>query len=144
MKSTQTIQISIYKAFGKSRYNNYEYNHLLDEFEFVYEAEVSSVADFIALTYRLNKFVKYKKPTDKNWYTSRTMVKRLFKKEIVNNKPIIKIAEVNCWEEKQREERLKKEEARKRMEERESSEIRRFLNDDIRYSDNLTGFGEWN
>jgi hypothetical protein len=116
MANTQTIQISIYKSFEKSQsesemYNNYDcnndyYSHL-EEFEFVYEAEISSVADFLALTYRFDKQVKYKKPTDKNWYTAKTMVKRLFKNEVAKNKPIIKIAEINCWKQKREEKRLK-------------------------------------
>lgn len=116
MENKQKIQISIYKAFEKSQsengmYNNSDYNNdyygHLDEFEIVYETEISSVADFVALTYRFDKLVKYKKPTDKNWYTARSMMKRLFKNEVVNNKPIIKIVEINDWKQKREEKRLK-------------------------------------
>ncbi|MBN3553311.1 hypothetical protein JYA63_03470 [Fictibacillus nanhaiensis] len=111
MKNTQTIQISIYNSFNNSFSEKTEY-------EFVYEAKVTCVAEFIVLTYQFNKFVKYKKPTDKNWYTPRTMIKRLFKNEI-ENIPLIKIAEVNCWEKKREEANLKREQADLRREERQ-------------------------
>ncbi|MDK8643802.1 hypothetical protein [Niallia taxi] len=131
MQTKQTIQISIYnsnrdrsKQLRDTRFGPFQE---WSEYEFVYEAEISSIADFIALTYRFDKFVKYKKPTDKNWYTTKIMGKRLFKNEVVNNKPIIKIVEVNCWEEKREKDYQKKLAAVKRREERESAEFERFM-----------------
>lgn len=110
MKNTQKIQISIYKTFESPMgYDDvcetFYQEH--NEFEFIYETEISSVADFLAVTYQFDKLVQYKKPTDKNWYTARSMMKRLFKKEVANNKPIIKIVETIPWEQKREEKRLK-------------------------------------
>lgn len=127
MENTQKIQISVYKAFegpydaeyhklkltfGSSILEEYKYNR--NEYELVYEAKINNIADFVALTYRFDKQVKYKKPTDKNWYTARSMMKRLFKNEVANNKPIIKIVEINDWKQKREEKRLKAEAAEKR------------------------------
>lgn len=49
--------------------------------EKVYEAEVSSIQEFIALSYMNDKKIKYKKATDKTWYTPKALAKRVFKKE---------------------------------------------------------------
>ncbi|MDC2863490.1 hypothetical protein [Bacillus sp. BP-3] len=145
METKQTIQISIYnsnqdrtKQLINSGFGSY---YPLSEYEFVYEAEISSVADFIALTYRFDKFVKYKKPTDKNWYNAKTMVKRLFKNEVVNNKPIIKIIEVNCWKEKREKEYQKKLAAEKRREEREALATKKYW-EEFRRNPQMPEFGE--
>ncbi|MFQ3546595.1 hypothetical protein Q7A53_21135 [Halobacillus rhizosphaerae] len=74
MTQSITIQISVY-------------NWSIME-EFVYETQISSVGDFLALTYRFNKQVKYRKSTDKNWYYGKTMIKRLFKKDLNNGNPL--------------------------------------------------------
>lgn len=66
--SEKTIQISVYD------WKNMK--------EYIYESTVSSVEDMIALYYKFNRQVKFKKPTDKNWYYCKTMIKRLFKSEI--------------------------------------------------------------
>lgn len=50
--------------------------------EFVYEFYVRNIEDMVVLSHRFSSKVKYKKPTDKNWYTYRSMVYRLFRKEI--------------------------------------------------------------
>lgn len=63
--------------------------------ELVYEAQIGSIEDFLALSYRFDKKVKYKKPTDKNWYYAKTMVKRLYKKELLGRVPVIKIVSTN-------------------------------------------------
>lgn len=76
---THTIQISIY-------------NWVIDE-ELIYETQVSSPEEMVALIYSYGKKVRFKKPTDKNWYYGRTLVKRLFKKELKNVKPLVKIAD---------------------------------------------------
>lgn len=50
--------------------------------ESIYQTQVSNLSEFIALTFKHYRQVKYKKPTDKNWYHSKTMAKRLFKSEL--------------------------------------------------------------
>ncbi|PLT29219.1 hypothetical protein [Peribacillus deserti] len=50
--------------------------------EDVFKVHIKSIEDMVILTHRLGCKVKYKKPTDKNWYTYRSRVKRLFNKEI--------------------------------------------------------------
>lgn len=58
--------------------------------ELVYEAQVNSLEELISLTYSFGKQVKFKKPTDKNWYYAKTLIKRLFKKDLEKLKPLIK------------------------------------------------------
>lgn len=105
MTKTTTIQISIY-------------NWSLME-EIVYEAQIGSIEDFLALTYQFDKKVKYKKTTDKNWYYAKTMVKRLFKKELAGKDPVIKFVVTNDLNKIEEEKAKAKEEARLKKEEEE-------------------------
>ncbi|QDP39434.1 hypothetical protein [Radiobacillus deserti] len=81
MTKTTTIQISVYD------YNTME--------ELIYETQIGSIEELIALSYRYDKSVKYKKPTDKNWYYCRTMIKRLFKKELNSKNNEVKLVTTN-------------------------------------------------
>jgi hypothetical protein len=87
--------------------------------ELVYEAQIGSIEDFLALTYRFDKKVKYKKPTDKNWYYAKTMVKRLFKKELVGKSPKIKFTTANDLKKIEEQKQKIKEEARLKREQEE-------------------------
>lgn len=107
MKKT-TIQISTYEySVGE---------------EIIYEAEVDSLAGFLALTYYFNKRARYKKSTDKNWYYGKTLLKRLFKKELAENHPTIKFFTTNDLDKIFEEKRIKKEEQKRKEEERERQE----------------------
>lgn len=98
MEQTTTIQISVYD-WGKME-------------ERVYEARVGSIAELVALSYQFNKNAKYKKSTDKNWYYCKTMIKRLFKKELSTKQPKIKFVTTNDLNKIQEEKRKAEEEAR--------------------------------
>lgn len=50
--------------------------------ECIHEIYVQNIEDMAVLFHRFGSKAKYKKPTDKNWYTYRAMMNRLFKKEI--------------------------------------------------------------
>lgn len=78
MKETTTIQISVYDWVNME--------------EIVYETQVRSVEDMVALTYQFDNKVKYKKPTDQNWYYAKTMLKRLFKQDLIKTPNIEHIA----------------------------------------------------
>ncbi|PGB72260.1 hypothetical protein [Bacillus wiedmannii] len=105
---TTTIQISVYDYSLKK--------------ELVYETEVGSIEDMITLSYRYEKRVKYRKPTDKRWYHCKTMIKRLFKKEL-ESKPF----EVNLVEENDLDKALE-EYHRPRLErEKKEAEYEKFL-----------------
>ena len=105
---TTTIQISVYDYSLKK--------------ELVYETEVGSIEDMITLSYRYEKRVKYRKPTDKRWYHCKTMIKRLFKKEL-EAKPF----EVTLVEENDLDKSLE-EYHRPRIErEKEQAEYEKFL-----------------
>ena len=75
------IQMSVY---------NYNVGH-----EFIYETEIDSLEELLSLSYKFDTKIKYKKKTDKNWYYAKTMVRRLFKKELEIHKPIIKVVKIN-------------------------------------------------
>ncbi|MGE7586477.1 hypothetical protein [Peribacillus sp. NPDC101480] len=100
---TTTIQISIYDW------------SIMEEL--VFEAQISSIEEFLALTYRFDKKVKYKKATDKNWYHAKTMIKRLFKKDVAKNRPVIKFVTTNDLNKIGEEKRKAEEEKRKAEEE---------------------------
>lgn len=118
---TTTIQISVY---------DYSFKR-----ELVYETEVGSIEDMIALSYRYDKKVKYRKPTDKRWYHCKTMVKRLFKKEL-EAKPF----EVTLVEENDLDKALE-EYHRPRLEgEKKEEEYEKFL-DQFDYREGREGFG---
>jgi hypothetical protein len=102
MKKT-TIQISVY-------------DWTIME-EIIFETQISSLGDFVALTYRYNKKVKYKKASDKNWYYAKTMVKRLFKNEIGASGIKIKFVTSNDLNKMEEEKQKKKEEAQREEEE---------------------------
>ncbi|CDQ21808.1 hypothetical protein [Halobacillus karajensis] len=104
MTKTTTIQISIYEW------------SIMEEI--VYETQISSVGEFLALTYRFDKKIKYKKPTDKNWYYAKTMIKRLFKKEL-SSKSTIKFVKTNDLNKMYEEKEKAKEEARLKKEKEE-------------------------
>jgi hypothetical protein len=90
--------------------------------EIVYEAQIGSVSDFLSLTYRFGKKVKYKKPTDKNWYYGKTMIKRLFKKEIAI-KPTLKFVTTNDLNKIEEDKRKAEHEIRLKEEEKEREEM---------------------
>ncbi|MDN4493359.1 hypothetical protein [Ureibacillus aquaedulcis] len=102
MTKTTTIQISVYDWYLKH--------------EYIYETQIGSVEDLISLSSQFNKKVKYKKPTDINWYYSKTMIKRLFKKEIASAEyPEVKLVatnDLNKLIEERHQEKLKKEKER--------------------------------
>ncbi|HFK1513844.1 hypothetical protein [Bacillus paranthracis] len=102
--TTTTIQISVYDW------------SIMEEI--VYEAQIGSVTDFLSLTYRFDKKVKYKKPTDKNWYYGKTMIKRLFKEEIAI-KPTLKFMTTNDLNKIEEEKRKAEEEIKLKKEKEE-------------------------
>jgi hypothetical protein len=81
MTKTTTIQISIYD-WGKME-------------ELICESQIGSIEDLVVLSYRFDKSVKYKKPTDKNWYYCKTMIKRLFRDEITAKNDDVKLVTSN-------------------------------------------------
>ncbi|MDC7732016.1 MULTISPECIES: hypothetical protein [Bacillus cereus group] len=106
--NTTTIQISVYDW------------SIMEEI--IYEARIGSIIDFLSLTYRFDKKVKYKKTTDKNWYYGKTMIKRLFKKEIAI-KPTLKFVTTNDLNKIEEEKRKAAEEIRLKEEEKEREEM---------------------
>lgn len=48
----------------------------------VYEAEVHSAEDLLALSLTKGRYTKFKRTTDKQWYTFRTFAKRLFERQM--------------------------------------------------------------
>lgn len=48
--------------------------------EFIYEVQINNIGDLATLYNRFHNKVRFKKTTDKNWYTYRAMSTRLFKK----------------------------------------------------------------
>lgn len=68
MTKTTTIQISVY--------NWYDYEEL------IYQTQINSDEEFLALSFNFGNEAKYKRVTDKNWYRSKTMLEGLFRKEI--------------------------------------------------------------
>ncbi|HFJ9371738.1 TPA: hypothetical protein ACGW7B_002260 [Bacillus nitratireducens] len=59
--------------------------------EFIYEVQINNIGDLAVLHNRFHNKVRFKKPTDKNWYTYRAMSTRLFKKETSE----LKLIEIN-------------------------------------------------
>jgi len=80
------LLISLYDWQG-----NYDYHgkFLHPIRETIFEVQIRSMKDMVILTHRLGVSVKYKKPTDKNWYTPRAMTRRLFRKEINGDHPYL-------------------------------------------------------
>ena len=74
------IQISVYNWAEKE--------------EEIYEAKVKNLGEYYELTRGLHKSTKVKKSTDKNWYYSKTLAKRLFKEEL-SYKPEMKLVMTN-------------------------------------------------
>jgi molybdopterin converting factor small subunit len=102
---TTTLLVSIYSWEGRT-----------PKTEDVFEVQIRNMEDMTILTHRLGYKVKYKKPTDKNWNTYRAMTKRLFKKEIheerENLKPIfVAVNDLNLVLEERR--KVKEEKERK-------------------------------
>ncbi|MEW4231526.1 hypothetical protein [Priestia megaterium] len=64
----------------------------------IYKAQVESMGDLLSLTYQFDNKTKYRKSTDKNWYYAKTMMKRLFKKEM-SNTINIELVETNSFNE---------------------------------------------
>lgn len=48
----------------------------------VFEAEIRSVEDLFALSLTKGRYTKFKRTTDKRWYTFRTFAKRLFERQM--------------------------------------------------------------
>jgi hypothetical protein len=115
-----TVQISVYNWVRME--------------EYVYETQVRSLGDFLALTYRYDKRVKYKKASDKNWYYAKTMVKRLFKNELGADGLVIKFVTSNDLKKMEEEKQKKKEEARLK-EEKERQALKQWeeANTDITF-----------
>lgn len=44
----------------------------------VFEAEIHSAEELLALSITLGRYTKFKRTTDKQWYTFRTFARRLF------------------------------------------------------------------
>lgn len=107
MTKSITIQISVLNI-NEDLSTMGRYYGVRKGYEFIYEAEISNLTEFISLVYSLHKYVKYKKPTDKVWYSARTMAKRLFKNEGINDRPIMKIIKVHSWDEKYEQEEARK------------------------------------
>lgn len=59
--------------------------------EFIYEVQINNIGDLAVLHNRFHNKVRFKKTTDKNWYTYRAMSTRLFKKETSE----LKLIEIN-------------------------------------------------
>lgn len=108
MKKTTTIQISVYDWQLKG--------------ELIYEAQIECIEELLALSYKFGKKAKYKKPTDKNWYYNKTMVRRLFKKKLSDKEPLLKLVTINdldkSLEELQKAKEEKEAELRERLKER--------------------------
>ncbi|KAB2489986.1 hypothetical protein [Priestia endophytica] len=77
-----TLLVSIYSWNREDDYDQKTQSFINPIKEDVFEVQIKNIEDMTILTHRLGCKVKYKKPTDKNWYTYRAMTKRLFKKEI--------------------------------------------------------------
>lgn len=78
-----TIFYSIYDFYPtKFFYGTDGYAKRRGPMEYIYEVEIRDMNDFTKLWIKQDKKVKYKKPNDKNWYTYRAMLNRLFKKEL--------------------------------------------------------------
>ncbi|YCA42824.1 hypothetical protein M1E11_18740 [Bacillus sp. JZ8] len=77
--------------------------------ETIYKAQVGSIEDMLALTYQFENMIKYKKITDKTWYYAKTMIKRLFKKEL-SKIPNIEYVATNDFKETCEENRQDKQE----------------------------------
>ncbi|SFF17474.1 hypothetical protein SAMN05428981_12122 [Bacillus sp. OV194] len=94
MENTITIQISVY--------------HWTIIEEIIYEVQIDSIDQFLAITNRFGEKVMYKKDTDKYWYHARTMVERLIKNELSTRSPLLKFVTTNdiseMYERKQMEE----------------------------------------
>lgn len=81
-KKNITLLISIYSWDWKYDYDTRTSAFINPIKEDVFEVQIRSIEDMTILSLRLGWKVKFKKPTDKNWYTYRAMTKRLFNKEI--------------------------------------------------------------
>lgn len=96
MEKSITILVSVYSWSVEKVEKQVPagYNHELDLFfnsavtgyleentaqETIYEVEISSIGDLAELYNRFHCNVRFKKPTDKNWYSYRQMSRRLFK-----------------------------------------------------------------
>lgn len=79
-KST-ILLVSVYE-WDKYEFNEESQNWERCPREFIHEVYVRDIVDMVVLFQKFGRKVKYKKPTDKNWYTHRAMMNRLFKKEI--------------------------------------------------------------
>ncbi|MER2079006.1 hypothetical protein [Psychrobacillus psychrotolerans] len=82
---TVTLLISIYDWNNKEDYDKRNGTFINPVKEDIFKVQIKGIKDMIILTHRLGVKVRYKKPTDKNWYSSRAMIKRLFRKEIDEN-----------------------------------------------------------
>ncbi|USL25093.1 hypothetical protein [Priestia megaterium] len=85
MKNNQNSK-SIILLVSAYDWNHYEFNEEEQRWgrfprEFLHEVPVRDIVDMAVLFQKFGSRVKYKKPTDKNWYTHRAMMNRLFKKE---------------------------------------------------------------
>jgi hypothetical protein len=77
---TTTLLVSVYDWNNCEFYED-EQGWFRSPREFRYEVTVRDIVDMAILFQKFGSRVKYKKPTDKNWYTHRSMMNRLFKKE---------------------------------------------------------------
>lgn len=48
----------------------------------VYEAEIHTAEELLALSLTQGRYTKFKRTTDKQWYTFRTFAKRLFERQM--------------------------------------------------------------
>lgn len=86
-KSMQvTLLVSLYSWDRQKDYDQETKTFINPVNEDVFEVKIKGIEDMTILTHRLGYKVRYKKPTDKNWYTYRAMTKRLFRKEIEDSR----------------------------------------------------------
>ncbi|SIR68450.1 hypothetical protein SAMN05878482_10525 [Peribacillus simplex] len=76
-----TLLVSTYK-WSRNEFDEIKQKEVKSRKEFIYEVSVRDISDMAVVFHKFGRKVKYKKPTDKNWYTYRTMVNRLFKEEV--------------------------------------------------------------
>lgn len=48
----------------------------------IFEAEIHSAEELLALSLTLGRYTKFKRTTDKQWYTFRSFAKRLFERQM--------------------------------------------------------------
>lgn len=49
----------------------------------VFEAEIHSAEELLALSITLGRYTKFNRTTDKQWYTFRTFARRLFERQML-------------------------------------------------------------